>query len=185
MGHQERAELREQARLLSRQGEGPEIQRIARWMTFVEAWMADIDQALTDLATAISGVASRVQTDLENLQAEITTLQNAGGADTTQLQAIADQLEQNVAALNAIDPAAAVTPPADTPTYYTYSGDVNPGDQNGANISNWALVPNVTTDAGLSLYTFSGDPTTVDTTAWTVYSGATETTPTTVPGTGS
>jgi hypothetical protein len=68
------------------------------------------------------------------------------------------------------DPTAPTDPAA--VSYYTYAADVNPGDQNGATIPNWVLAP-VTASDGMSLYTFSGDATTVDATAWVLYTGTT------------
>lgn len=218
MGHQERAEHIRQARLLSRSGRGlTDVQRLERWATFVEAWMVDVDTALADLGEAISGLSTRVAASQEALQAEIDTLSQQGSTDTTALQAVADQLEQHVADLNAIDPVAApsagtdeaaqpadatapdagtdagttsnpdlpTTPgpgsPEDGPAtsgasennalaYYTYSGDSEPGDTNGSDVTGWALAVVKTSD-GRSLYTTTLAPADIDASAWPQYTG--------------
>ena len=77
--------------------------------------MADITQALSDLDSAVKGVAARNATDVSALKAEIETLK-AAGANTTQLQAVADSIEAQSTALNAIEiPVASATTPAPAP----------------------------------------------------------------------
>jgi phage shock protein A len=75
-----------------------------------EHLMADISQAETDLAAAVSATATRVQTDIDTLQAEIAKLPDP----SPELQAAADAIETQVAALAAVDPAAPPVP-ADAP----------------------------------------------------------------------
>lgn len=80
----------------------------------MEAIMSDFTQALTDLTTAVQAASGRVSADLAALHATIDQLNIDAGA-AAQLHAAVATVEQSVTDLNAIDPAAVVTPPAPEP----------------------------------------------------------------------
>lgn len=146
--------------------------------------MADIEQALADLAAGVQAVATRVQSDLAALNQEIATLE-AAGADTTALQAAADSIETQVAALAAIDPAAPVSPvppvtPAPATTFvadpatgkptYSFIGAGSP------DTSAWTPVTDAIADGGETVFTFNADadggPATGVSADWTLYTGS-------------
>lgn len=126
-----------------------------------EATQADIDA----LTTQVNQVASDLQGAQSNLQNEIDQLA-ASGVDVSGLQAALAPLDAQVSALNSIQPSGptpAPTPPAPTPTP---TPEPTP-----------APTPPAPTGPTQSVYTFTGDPTTIDATQWTPSGFQTATTP--------